>query len=116
MKKVALAFLAPVLMTGGCETATQRPGDEPFRFTSARTPYSAAICIARNARSASGGVRAEERTLGKASWEVVITSRNGVLATVEIHDDGVGSAVSVQVTPAVRDGRQDYAKRLVSGC
>jgi hypothetical protein len=105
-----------LLQLPGCGVAPPRTADEPFLHKSARTPYSAAICIARNGRSGAGGMQAEERTLGTASWEVVIRSQGAVIAVAQIHDDGVGSSVSILVTGAVRPSRQEFARGLMSGC
>jgi hypothetical protein len=114
--KYFAALLPLLLLISGCEVAPSRVEDPGLKFKSARTPYSAAICIARNARNETSGVRAEEKTLGDASWEVRVASRSGLLAVAEIHDDGVGSSVSLRVTPAVSGSREDYARRLMAGC
>lgn len=112
----ALAVPLLLLQLHGCGVAPTRDADQSYRYKSARTPYSAAICIARNARSSASGVHAEERTLDASAWEVVVRSRATILAVAEVRDDGVGSAVSIMVDPGVTSGREEFARRLMSGC
>jgi hypothetical protein len=89
-----------------------------FSFESGRTPYSAAICIARNAKSLPD-ITAEERLLGDASWEVVVRRSGwtaGTLAIAQAHNNGIGSIVSVQVTDLQRGDHQSFARQLLADC
>lgn len=89
-----------------------------FSFESGRTPYSAAICIARNAKSLPD-ITAEERLLGDASWEVVVRRSGwtaGTLAVAQAHNNGIGSIVSVQVTDLQRGDHQSFARQLLADC
>lgn len=90
-----------------------------FDFASANTPYSAAICIARNARAMDGGMVGEERLLGDSSTEVVVRQTGGArepLATAQIHRDGVLSKVSMSVGRSVRADPKGFANKLMAGC
>ena len=118
----ALRLLAPflVLALSGCAPTPERPVDpgERFAFRTARTPYSAAICIARNAKERPG-VAAEERLLGETSMEVVVRSGGGsgrTLAVAQIIREGVFSSVSILVTALIRAEREGFARALVAGC
>ena len=118
----ASRLLAPflVLALSGCAPTPERPVDpgERFAFRTARTPYSAAICIARNAKGRPG-VAAEERLLGETSMEVVVRSggRSGAtLAVAQIIREGVFSSVSILVTALIRAEREGFARALVAGC
>lgn len=89
-----------------------------FSFESGRTPYSVAICIARNAKSLPD-ITAEERLLGDASWEVVVRQSGwtaGTLAVAQAHNNGIGSIVSVHVTDLQRGDRQSFARELLADC
>lgn len=89
-----------------------------FSFESGRTPYSAAICIARNAKSLPD-ITAEERLLGDASWEVVVRRSGwtaGTLAVAQAHNNGIGSIVSVRVTDLQRGDHQSFARQLLADC
>ena len=93
-------------------------GAKPFSFESGRTPYSAAICISRNAKSLPN-ITAEERLLGDASWEVVVRDSGwsaGTLAVAQAHNNGSGSIVSVRVTDLQRGDHQSFAHRLLADC
>lgn len=117
--KYALAAMSAGLLLfqmAGCGVSPRQVEDGRFPFRSARTPYAVAICIARNARSSADGTQAEEKTLGTASWEAVVRSPAGLLAVAEVHEDGVGSVVSVRVTGSARADAKGIARRLVSGC
>lgn len=113
---VRLAAWGLLLQLPGCGIAPQRDVDKPIRFNSARTPYAAAICIARNARGGADGLQADERTLDASAWEVVVRARGTTLAVAEVRGEGVGSAVSIRVAESVSTGREDFARRLMSGC
>ncbi len=110
-----------VLALAGCATSPEgvvKDGAK-FDFTSANTPYSAAICIARNARAMGGGIIGEERTLGESSTEVAVRPSAGsrdTLATAQIHRDGVLSRVSVFVGSGLRGDAKSFATRLMAGC
>lgn len=110
-----------LLALAACATTPEGVVKEgaPFDFTSAHTPYSAAICIARNARAMGGGITGEERLLGDSSTEVVVRPASGsrdTLATVQIHRDGVLSKVAVWVGRSLRSDSRGFAHKLVAGC
>lgn len=116
MRSCAIALLA--LLAAGCAPSPERPPDRGDRFTYriAKSPYAAAICIARNAR-ARAGQTAEERTAGESSTEVIVRGRGGeTLATARVDNDGTFSNAAVLVTPAVRSDRQGFARQLMEGC
>ena len=121
MKNMLWASGIVLLAVAGCATSPDdvtKDGSK-FDFRSALTPYSAAICIARNAKTMGGGIVGEERLLGDASTEVYVRPSSGsrdALATAQIHRDGVQSKVSVQIGPSVRSDKQGFAQRLMSGC
>jgi starvation-inducible outer membrane lipoprotein len=105
----------------GCATSPEGVVKEGAKheFTSAHTPYAAAICIARNARAMGGGIVGEERTLGDSSTEVAVRPGAGsrdTLATAQIHREGVLSKVSVYVGSGVRGDARIFAAQLVKGC
>ena len=105
----------------GCATSPEGMVKDgaPFDFASALTPYAASICIARNARAMGGGIVGEERLLGDSSTEVVVRPASGsrdILATAQIHRDGVLSKVSVWVGRAVRSDTKGFASKLMAGC
>lgn len=105
----------------GCGHAPQDKADADrlFHFESGRTPYSAAICIARNARSGFRNIIAEERLLGDASWEVVIRARErtaDTLAIAEAHNNGIGSIVSLRVTASFQGDHANFAGQLMADC
>lgn len=121
MKHIA-GMLASFLMIGiaGCVYAPQEKAEgERFNFKTARTPYSAAICIARNANGRSGNISAEERLLGESSMEVIVRSlgwTGGTLAVAQVHRDGVFSTVSIWVTNLIRADRVSFARQLMGDC
>lgn len=109
-----------VLLIAGCATAPEGLLDqgERFEFSTARTPYTAAICIARNANGMGGGIAGQERTLGDSSTEVVVRPSRGArdtIAIVQIHYVGPLSKVTVSVNRS-QSGRAAFAKRLMDGC
>lgn len=110
-----------VLALAGCATSPEgvvKDGAK-FDFTSAHTPYAAAICIARNARAMGSGIVGEERTLGESSTEVAVRPSSGsrdTLATAQIHRDGVLSKVTVYVGSGARGDAKTFATRLMAGC
>ena len=115
-----LASLLVVGMSGCAPTPPERPVDpgERFAFRTARTPYSAAICIGRNAKGHSG-VAAEERLLGESSMEVIVRSggaSGGTLAVAQVIRDGVFSSVSILVTRLIGAGREGFARALMADC
>jgi len=89
-----------LLALAACATAPEGVVKEgaPFDFTSAHTPYSAAICIARNAKAMGGGITGEERLLGDSSTE------------------GVMSKVAVWVSRTLRADSRGFAHKLMTGC
>lgn len=121
MRRIAVVMTA-LLALGitGCAQPPKPPAKaDRFDFKTPRTPYAAAICIARNARLRFPNVAADERLLGEASMEVVVRSSGnpqGTLAVTEIHNDGVLSRVTVLVMPAVRADHQDFARQLIGDC
>jgi hypothetical protein len=123
MNRIAapLAALALLGLPGCTQTPEQAvdQGDR-FSFTSALTPYSAAICISRNANARGGGVSGQERMLGEADMEVVVRDSPGTggntLAVAQIRRGNPISSISVWVTPSVRGDRKGYAQQLMAGC
>ncbi len=122
MKHIA-AMLTSLLILGvaGCAAPPPAPPEvveegERFTFRTARTPYAAAICIARNANGRSGNIAAEERLLGESSMEVVVRSGRETLAVAQVHNDGVFSAVSIWVSRLVRADREGFARQLMADC
>jgi hypothetical protein len=107
-----------LLGSAGCVHVGKIDAARPFSFESGRTPYAAAICIARNAKSLQN-ITAEERLLGDASWEVVVRDSGwtaGTLAVAEAHNNGTGSLVSVRVTGLQRDDPENFARQLMADC
>jgi len=109
-----------MLLIAGCATSPEGLLDQGdrFEFSTARTPYTAAICIARNANGMGGGIAGEERTLGQSSTEVVVRPSRGAsdtLAIVQIHYVGPLSKATVSVNRS-RSDRAAFAKRLMDGC
>ncbi len=110
-----IAILTTTLALAGCPAPLQRPEPPPqFAYRIAATPYTAAICIARNARA--GGNAAEERTHGDAGMEVVVRGSAGLLATARIARDGSFSNVSIAATPLVAGDRAAFARALMASC
>ena len=111
--------LALTLAVAGCAPTPERAPDQGdrFEFRTAHTPYTAAICIARNMRGRSG-MSAEERTVGtSSSTEVIVRAQGGeTLAVARVDDNGAIARASVLVTPAVRSDRAGFARQLMSGC
>jgi hypothetical protein len=122
MKQFA-AWIAALVVLGlaGCAQTPEQAIDQGdrFNFTSAHTPYSAAICIGRNAKARGGGVSAEERLLGESDMEVVVRdspgTRGDTLAVAQIRRGNPLSTVTITVNRSVRD-RQGFARQLMSGC
>lgn len=114
--RVRVAVLVALGLAGCAQTPEQAidQGDR-FSFTSALTPYTAAICIGRNVK-ARGGASAEERLLGEADMEVVVRDGGNTLAIAQIRRGNPISSVSVWVTPSVRGDRKGYAQQLMAGC
>lgn len=115
-----LPALLLALALSGCAPTPERPVDpgERFAFRTARTPYSAAICIGRNAKGRPG-VAAEERLLGETSMEVIVRSggaSGGTLAVAQVIRDGVFSSVSILVTSLIGAERGGFARALMAGC
>lgn len=114
LRSTAFFFM---LMVAGCVEQPERRADpgEQFGFKVARTPYSAAICIGRNAKTRPGAV-AEERTLGESGMEVIVRSAGAVLADAKILRDGTFSSVDIVVTRQAGSDRSGFARALVAGC
>ena len=85
-----------------------------FAFQIARTPYSAAMCIGKNAKARSAV--AEERLLGDSGMEVVVRSSGSTLAVAQIQRAGTFSDVSVLVGKSVSGDRAAFARSLMAGC
>jgi hypothetical protein len=122
MMKRSVTLFGWFLLLGGAGCVAvpdgKMEGAKPFSFESGRTPYAAAICIARNAKSLRS-VTAEERLLGEASWEVVVRESGwaaGTLAVAEAHNTGSGSLVSVRVTDRQRGDHEGFARQLLADC
>ncbi|HEX6003782.1 MAG TPA: hypothetical protein VFZ14_07285 [Burkholderiales bacterium] len=106
-----------LLASAGCVQAPPATSTEPFTFESGRTPYSIAICIARNAKRLPG-ITAEERLLGVSGWEVVVREAAGsdALAVAEAANRGSGSALSLRVIQAPDRNPRAFAERLIADC
>lgn len=123
MKRIVVV-LAWILTLGiaGCVGVPEKPDEGTrFQYSIPQTPYTAAICIARNARNRLPNVAAEERLLGESSMEVVVRTLGnpgGALAVAQIHHERAGSTVSISilVTPLVRRDREAFARQLIAGC
>ena len=85
-----------------------------FAFQIARTPYSAAMCIGKNAKARSAA--AEERLLGDSGMEVVVRGSGSTLAVAQIQRAGTLSNVNVLVGNSVSGDRAAFARSLVAGC
>lgn len=85
-----------------------------FAFQIARTPYSAAMCIGKNAKARSAA--AEERLLGDSGMEVVVRGSGSTLAVAQIQRAGTFSDVNVLVGKSVSGDRAAFARSLVTGC
>jgi hypothetical protein len=105
------------LVVAGCAPAPERPLDsgDRFAFQVARTPYSAAMCISKNARARTGAA-AEERTAGDSGMEVVVRGSGSTLAVAQIRRSGTFSDVNVLVGSSVSGDRGAFARSLVAGC
>lgn len=118
MKKiVAWTACCGVLLAVGCAPIPEVEKVKPYTFESGRTPYSAAICIARNAKSMAG-LTAEERLQGDVAWEVVIRQSwrgAGALAVADIQPRASGSMVSIRFT-AYPDEPESFVRRLMADC
>ncbi len=114
-REARIAILASTLALAGFPAPLERPEAQPpqFSYRLAATPYTAAICIARNARARGAG--AEERTHGDSGMEVIVRSTAGPLATARIQRDGSFSNVSMVVTTLVAD-REAFARALMASC
>ena len=116
-----LAAIALLALAGCAQTPEQAidQGDR-FNFTSALTPYSAAICISRNANARGSGISGQERMLGEVDMEVVVRDSPGTqgntLAVAQIRRGNPISSVTVSVTTSVRGDRQAFARQLMAGC
>jgi len=110
-----VAILATLLLAG-CPAPLERPEAPPpqFAYRIAATPYTAAICIGRNARSR--GAAAEERTHGDSGMEVIVRGAGGPLATARILRDGSFSNVSLAVTPLAPGDPAAFARGLMASC
>lgn len=107
------------LFAGCTQPPTQPIDDARFDFRIASTPYSAAICIARNARRHSADIIAEERLLDAGAMEVLVRSAAhpaGTLAVARIRNDGVFSAVSIVVKALAGSDREAFARRMLGDC
>lgn len=106
-----------ILATAGCAQAPERERTT-YTFESGRTPYSAAICIARNAKRMPN-VTAEERLLGASAWEVIVRASGGseeTLAMAEARNRGTGSFVSLRVRSAPDGDPEAFAHSLMTDC
>ena len=123
MRKIA-ALIGTVVVLGlaGCVQTPEQAIDEGerFNFTSAHAPYSAAICIGRNAKARGGGVSAQERLLGESDMEVVVRdspgTRGDTLAVAQIRRGNPLSTVTISVPRSVRGDRRAFAQQLMTGC
>jgi hypothetical protein len=115
-RSAARIAILTTLALAGCPAPLERP-EAPapqFAYRIAATPYTAAICIARNARAR--GNAAEERTYGESGMEVVVRGTAGPLASARILRDGSFSNVSVTVTTSGPGDRAAFSQALLAGC
>jgi len=107
-----------IIVVYGCGEAPMRKPKVAERFTyeTGQTPYSAAICIARNARRSSEAIQAEERLIGDSSTEVVVRSDGETFAVAEVVREGVKSRVSIRVIQAPGDDPRAFAQLLMTNC
>lgn len=113
----ALASLLIIVIAGCGEAPVRKPeGGERFSYETGATPYSAAICIARNARRSSGSIEAEEGLVGDSSMEVVVRSSGETLAVAQVHREGMKSRVSIEVIRAPGNDGRGFARMLMSNC
>ena len=116
-----LAAISLLALAGCAQTPEQAidQGDR-FNFTSALTPYSAAICISRNANARGSGTSGQERMLGEVDMEVVVRDAPGTqgntLAVAQVRRGNPISSVTVSVATSVRGDRQVFARQLMAGC
>lgn len=119
-RTTSIIAAAVVILLAGCAQPPREPEEDArFDFKIARTPYSAAICIARNVRQNSADVVAEERLLDAGAMEVIVRSvknPTGTLAVARIRHDGVLSAVSIVVKTLAGPDREAFARRLLGDC
>ena len=119
MKRVVPWWPWLLLFAGaGCGQLPPSAPAKPFTFESGRTPYAAAICIARNAKNAPN-VTAEERLLAESAWEVLVRESTGsaeTLAVAEVHNHERGSVVSLRVTSSQPGDPIAFARRLMADC
>jgi hypothetical protein len=123
MKRCVL-WLGALIALGlaGCVQTPEQAIDEGerFNFTSAHSPYSAAICIGRNVKARGGGVSAQERLLGESDMEVVVRdspgTRGDTLAVAQIRRGNPLSTVTISVPRSMRGDRRAFAQQLMSGC
>ncbi|MGQ0751921.1 MAG: hypothetical protein ACT4PS_15430 [Betaproteobacteria bacterium] len=118
MKKIVTwATWCGVALGLGCAPTPTVEKARPYTFESGRTPYSAAICIARNAKGMAG-LTAEERLQGEVAWEVVVRQSwrgAGALAVADIQPRGSGSIVSIRFT-ANPGEPESFVRRLMTDC
>jgi len=111
-----LFTLLLIILVSGCgEAPVQKPAQR-FIYETGQTPYSAAICIARNARRSSESVQAEERLLGDSSTEVVVRSQGETLAVAEVVREGIKSRVSIRVIQSPENNPRSFARLLMTNC
>ena len=112
--------VASMLLVAGCATSPEGLLDQGnnFSFDTLRTPYTASICIARNANAMGGGVHGQERTLRESETEVVVRPSRGssdTIAIVQIKYVGPHSTAVVSVNSS-QSNRAALAKRLMGDC
>ena len=115
-----MAFFVALVIAGCAAPQPQQPrfpDREPFLYHITLTPYSAAICIARNARGLPL-TTAEERTLGESSTEVVVRDRlGGVMAVARVDRTGPSSSdVRIRVSERVQEDNATFTRKLLTSC
>ncbi len=110
-------WVVALILAGCAAPSPQRPAEgERFAFHTVLTPYSAAICIARNGRQRPGA-SAEERTQGESGTEVVVRDGAGLLAVARIDRNGPASSnVSIRVSERVPGDPRAFARSLMASC
>lgn len=119
MRGIVIVCLVVAAGTTGCAyaPAERTEAERLFRFESGRTPYSAAICIARNARNHFPSLAAEERLLGAAGWEVVVAAPGRAPhAVAQVQANRIGSLITLRAAATAPGGQTNFAHRLVADC
>ena len=117
IRLVSLTAVLAMLANGCGEAPVQKPAAAArYIYDTGQTPYSAAICIARNARQSSDSIQAEERLVGDSATEVIVRANGERLSVVQIRRSGVKSSVIIEVFRAPGNDSKGFARRLMNNC